>query len=298
MKSKRVLTIAGGVLAFLLVLGIGAAAGAGITYAVMRGHRDGRSVTIRLDHATGSVIPSEARNLPGIVIGSVVDGGPADEAGVVRGDVLLQVNGETISDFAELMAILDGHKRGDEVQLTISHGDDERTLTVTLGERDGMAYLGIVPCMDALWPVPVVTAHAEGQTVIVSVEPDSPAEEAGLQEGAVIVAVDGEELSPEHSLAEVVASHKPGDKVTLEVQPSEGEQESREVTVTLGEHPDEKGVAYLGVRYRAFTPARVGVRLGVPFEWGPFGRHRDFVEPNSMPHFEFDCPQCCDCDED
>jgi PDZ domain-containing secreted protein len=289
--------IAGGVLAFLLVLGIGAAAGAGITYAAMRGHRDGRSVTIRLDDDHGPVIPSEARNLKGIVIGSVVDGGPADQAGVVRGDVLLQVNGETISDFAELMAILDGHERGDEVQLTVSHGDDERTLTVTLGERDGMAYLGIVPCMDALWPAPVVTAHAEGPTVIVYVEPDSPAEEAGLQEGDVIVAVDGQELSPERSLAEVVASHKPGDKVTLEVQPSEGEQESREVTVTLGEHPDEKGVAYLGVRYRAFTPARVGVRLGVPFEWGPFGRHRDFVEPVPMPHFEFDCNSCCDCDE-
>jgi len=297
LKNKRVLRIAGWVLAFLLVLGIGAAAGGGITYAVMRGHRDGRSVTIRLDHDPLSVIPSVARNLPGIVVGSVVDGGPADETGVVRGDILLQVNGETISDFAELMAILDAHERGDEVQLTVVHGDDERTLTVTLGERDGMAYLGIVPCMDALWPVPVVTAHAEGPTVIVYVEPDSPAEEAGLEERDVIVAVDGQDLGPEHSLAEVVASHKPGDKVTLEVKPSEDEQESREVTVTLGEHPDEEGVAYLGVRYRAFSPVRVGVRLGVPFEWGPLGRHRDFVEPNTMPHFEFGCSQCCDCDE-
>ena len=293
MKNKRVLKIAGWVLAFLLVLGLGAAAGAGITYAVMRGHRDGRSVTIRLDHVALAGGPEA-----GIVIGSVVDGGPADQAGVVRGDVLLQVNGETISDFGELMAILDGHKRGDEVQLTVVHGDDERTLTVTLGERDGLAYLGIVPCMDALWPVPVVTAHAEGPTVIESVEPDSPAEEAGLEKGNVIVAVDDEELSPEHSLAEVVASHKPGDKVTLEVKSSEDEQESREVTVTLGEHPDEKGVAYLGVRYRAFSPVRVGVRLGVPFGRGPLERHWEFVEPDLVPHFRFDCRPCCDCDED
>jgi len=197
LKNKRVLRIAGWVLAFLLVLGIGAAAGGGITYAVMKGSRGGRSVAIRLDHDPLSVIPSEARNL----------------------------------------------------------------------------------------------------TMIVYVEPDSPAEEAGLREGDVIIAIDGQELSPEHSLAEVVASHKPGDKVTLEVKSSEDEQESREVIVTLGEHPDEKGVAYLGVRYRAFAPARVGVRLGVPFEWGPFGRHRDFVEPDSVPHFEFDCQPCCDCDE-
>jgi len=195
LKNKRVLRIIGWVLAFLLVLGIGAAAGGGITYAVMRGRLGGRSVAIRLDHDPLSVIPSEARNL----------------------------------------------------------------------------------------------------TMVVYVEPDSPAEEAGLQEGDVIIAIDGQELSPEHNLAEVVASHKPGDKVTLEVKPAEGEQESREVTATLGEHPDEKGVAYLGVRYRAFPTVHGGV--GVPFEWGPFGRHRDFVEPDSVPHFEFDCQPCCDCDE-
>jgi len=297
------------VLAFLLALGLGATVGGGIAYAVMKGSRDGRSVTIRLDDvalddgpvsvipSAASVIPSEARNLPGIVIGSLVDGGPADQAGVVRGDVLLQVDGETISDFGELMAILDDHKRGDEVQLTVAHGDDERTLTVTLGERDGLAYLGIVPCMDALWPAPVVTAHAEGPAVLVRVEPDSPAEEAGLQEGDVIAAVDGQELSPEHSLAEVVASHKPGDKVTLEVKRSEGEEEARQVTVTLGEHPDEEGMAYLGVRYQGFPPARVRMNVIVPFEWQPFERHRDFIEPHPMPHFEFDCHSCCDCDE-
>jgi len=190
LKNKRVWRIAGWVLAFLLVLGLGAAAGAGITHAVMRGRLGGRSVAIRLDH---------------------------------------------------------------------------------------------------------VQDRAEGPTMIVYVEPDSPAEEAGLREGDVIIAIDGQELSPERSVAEVVASHKPGDKVMLEVKPSEGEQESREVTVTLGEHPDQKGVAYLGVRYRAFPTVRVGV--GVPFEWRPFGRHRGFVEPVPMPHFEFDCPKCCDCDE-
>ena len=49
------------------------------------------------------------------------------------------------------------------------------------------------------------------------VAPGSPAEDAGLEEGDVIVAVDGDEVDGVESLGEALAARDPGDVVTLTV---------------------------------------------------------------------------------
>jgi S1-C subfamily serine protease len=243
--SKRIWKIVGWIAIVALVLGVGAVAGGGIVYAMRR--VDGPMICLPRDAALSD--ESEA----GIVIASVAEDGPAAQAGVVRGDILLKIDDETVDDFIELAGVLEDYEPGDEVQLTVLHGDDERTLTATLGDRDGRAYLGIVPCTGLPGPGPMVTIRGkEPGALIVHVEPDSPADSADLQAGDVIVAVDDQELDTETNLADVIASYEPGDTVTLEVR-KPGE-ESRDVTVELGEHPEEEGVAYLGVTYRPLPP--------------------------------------------
>jgi len=141
-----------------------------------------------------------------------------------------------------------------------------------------VAYLGLVPCASIPGPVGQrLTIHAEGSgATIINVSPDSPADQAGLQEGDVIVAVDGQDLTGENNLADVIAAYEPGDTVTLQVeQPGE---EACDVTVELGEHPDKEGVAYLGVKYRPARPIRVLQGERMPFVW-PHG--------GSLPHEEF-----------
>jgi S1-C subfamily serine protease len=280
--KKRIVRIMGWVTALSLVLGVGAAVGAGIVYATTR---DSDSVSFTFPSGGEELFGSE----PGIVVAAVVSGGPADEAGVVRGDILLRVDGETVDDVVGLMRALKEHEVGDEVELTVLHGDDERTLTATLGDRDDVAYLGLVPCAS----IPVsdlrLTVHtAHPGPVILDVTPDSPADQAGLQAGDVIVAVDGQEITGESNLADLIAAYEPGDTVILQVErPGE---ESAEVAVELGEHPDEEGVAYLGVRYRPSRFLRVPLGEGVPFGWshgGPFsqGEGRSFfhVAPYFLP---------------
>jgi len=104
----------------------------------------------------------------------------------------------------------------------------------------------VVPCAGVPIPEPRLRIHVDEPGVaITGVVPDTPADRAGLQEGDVIVAVDEVELDGENDLADVIATYEPGDTVTLEVRrPGE---ESREVAVELGEHPEEEGVAYLGI---------------------------------------------------
>ena len=82
--------------------------------------------------------------------------------------------------------------------------------------------------------------------VVRYVEPGSPADEAGLEEGDVITAVDGGAVDRNHPLDQLLQRYKPGD--TVEITYWRGDQEYK-ARVRLGEHPEEKNRAYLGIRF-------------------------------------------------
>jgi S1-C subfamily serine protease len=103
---------------------------------------------------------AEDLNLPvdqGALIQEVVDGAPADEAGLragrteiaqgirVGGDIIVSVDGQDISRNSDVAdAILD-NKPGDEVEIEYFRGDDRKTTTVELGERPQSLESGSLP---------------------------------------------------------------------------------------------------------------------------------------------------------
>jgi S1-C subfamily serine protease len=71
----------------------------------------------------------------GLLITNVQAGSPADKAGLVRGDILLEVNGQPVNSYAALQQVLSGLNPGDQVDLRVLHGDEVRSLSVNLEEN-------------------------------------------------------------------------------------------------------------------------------------------------------------------
>ncbi len=66
---------------------------------------------------------------------AVVPGSPADKAGLVANDIILEINGLKIDDSHSLARMLAKYAPGDEVELKIFHKDGEKTVKVKLTER-------------------------------------------------------------------------------------------------------------------------------------------------------------------
>jgi putative serine protease PepD len=75
----------------------------------------------------------------GASFGEVRPGTPAARAGLQAGDEVVEVDGEPIQSGDELREVIDSHKPGDKITLTIKRDGQERTVEVTLGQRPASA---------------------------------------------------------------------------------------------------------------------------------------------------------------
>jgi S1-C subfamily serine protease len=66
---------------------------------------------------------------------AVVPGSPADKAGLVENDIILEVEGTKIDEKHPLATVLNGFSVGQSVNLKVWHKGEEKTVTLTLGER-------------------------------------------------------------------------------------------------------------------------------------------------------------------
>ena len=78
----------------------------------------------------------------GVGFAEVAEDGPAAEAGAMKGDILIEFDGLTVTTVEDVMDEIRYYESGEEVELTVLRADNgeykEKKLTVTLGTQDAL----------------------------------------------------------------------------------------------------------------------------------------------------------------
>ena len=79
---------------------------------------------------TGTV-PDYAADAKGLLLGGVIGGGPAEQAGLQKGDVIIEIAGQTIANIYDYTYALELLKIGEPVKVVYMRGSERRETTLT-----------------------------------------------------------------------------------------------------------------------------------------------------------------------
>ena len=172
-------------------------------------------------------------NLPdatGAVISEVTPDSPADHAGLKTGDVLRELNGKKINNGSMLQVAVSEMSPGAKIDLDILRDGKQQTVKVTVGEfhnhntqeaenpgsgdqhaRLGLSVADLSADVRQQYNIPGEVKGA----VIESVRPGSPADDAGLAAGDVILSVDRHSVQDADNFANQMHSVPAGKDILL-----------------------------------------------------------------------------------
>jgi len=181
------------------------------------------------------------RNARGALVAEPQSGSPAQKAGIKAGDVIVSVNGESVTDARNLARRISALAPGTAVKLGIVRGGREDTLTLTLGElpkdrqartdtEERISPRGVeVPKLG----LSLAPARNGGDGVVVTqVDPNGAASDQ-FQAGDVILDVNGKAVSSPADVRKAVSDAQSDGKrsVLMRVKSNQG---TRFVAVAIG----------------------------------------------------------------
>ena len=160
----------------------------------------------------------------GALVSKVLAESPAQSAGVERGDVIVEFNGKTVKEWRELPRLVGETAVDMPTEIVVIRNGERKVMEVRIGaleepelaankESDsdlteyGLRAQNLTPDLAEQLGI----EYGEG-VIITQVQPGSPAEEAGLQRGDVVIEVDRKEVK---SLAEFKSRLSNVDKSAL-----------------------------------------------------------------------------------
>ncbi|MCP3983771.1 MAG: Do family serine endopeptidase [bacterium] len=166
----------------------------------------------------------DLEDLRGALVATVEPGSPAERAGIERYDVIVEFNDSPVNEMQELPKLVAATPVGSAAKVVIVRDGKRKTLDVTLAELDPSEIADAEGAEDEetgtyglavqrLTPEIAEQLGMEGAddgVIVSSVEPTSPAEEAGLRRGDVIVEVNRHPIDGVAEFRERIGEKKAG----------------------------------------------------------------------------------------
>jgi serine protease Do len=186
----------------------------------------------------------------GAIVAQVTPDSPASRGGLQRGDVIMQVNGTKVVNGSTLQVAVSEMAPGTKIALSVIRNGKPETLNLTVGEFHGNSEVASNDNSDDHGgantgklglAVANLTADARQQinapdqlhgVLVESVRPASPAEDAGIQPGDVILEVNRKPAESASEFASAVHQNQDGKALLLLVW-SKGNASYRTI------HPDQ-----------------------------------------------------------
>jgi serine protease Do len=184
-------------------------------------------------------------NQKGVLVAKVFDGSPAAKAGLKDGDILTSLDGKPVESGHDLQKVVAGLPLNKPVSLTVVRDGERKELSVTVAEQpsefgvarktsrenpksdeetEQLDKIGI-EVADLTPELTKQFGYKEGTkgVVITQVQPDSPAADAGLHRGTLLVKVDKKLVKDVSALREAFTAATSEKGVLLQVRNPEGD---------------------------------------------------------------------------
>ncbi|MGA1842027.1 MAG: DegQ family serine endoprotease [bacterium] len=161
----------------------------------------------------------------GALVAEVVEGGPAEKAGVKSGDVIMSFKGKEIREYTDLSRYAGLTRPGTKVEMELIRDGENMKITVKLGEFEesgkgslaakeeselGMTLQDISPELAKHFDL----TNTEG-VLVTDVKQNSPADKAGVQRGDVILEVNRKKIMDTEDFKKAVKASKKGTVLLL-----------------------------------------------------------------------------------
>jgi len=164
----------------------------------------------------------------GALVAQVFSDSPAEKAGIERGDVILEFDGKEVADSKDLPLIVASTPVGKSVTIKLSRNGKVLDRQVKIGEMEEKAQVAKTPSSNKSLGITVqnltpdiakgLGLKKETGVVVTRVEPGSPADNAGIQQGDVIQEVNRKPVKDVDDFVQKVEKAKDQDNVLLLLQ--------------------------------------------------------------------------------